>query len=110
MVESRMSLAPHFAKAVRREEPEIVGKRDADAEGEGAGARRAAVPLDLREEPACDAVAAEIRMYRKAAEVEVLALTDREHATHERAASLGNDNRVIGEGGGDGFGGLPQRA
>jgi hypothetical protein len=106
MVESRMSLAPHFAKAVRREEPEIVGKHDADAEGEGAGAGRAGGALDLREEPAGDAVAAEIGMHREAAEVQVLALTDCEQATHERDAGLGNDDRVISEGGSDGLGGL----
>jgi hypothetical protein len=49
-------------------------------------------------------------MHGKTAEVEALALSGREHAADEPAAGLRNDDRVVGEGGGDRLGGLAERA
>ena len=110
MVETRVRLPVGLAEASGGEVVEIVAERDAHADGEGGSAGRASVALGLRKQSAGDAVAAEIRVHGEPPEVEVFTPSGREHATDEPAAGLGHDDGVIGEGGGDGLGGLAERS
>lgn len=110
MVETGVGLAAGLAKAVRGEVAEVVGKSDADAEGQSGGAGRAGVALGLGDETASDAVAAEIRVYGEAAEVEVVTLTGREHTADQVTGRLRDDDHVVRERRRDRLGGLAERA
>lgn len=80
MVEARMGLAADLAKAVRLEIAKIGGQRDADAEGQSGSAGGAGVAFGSAEKTAGDLVTAELRVYGQAAQIEVVALTGRQHA------------------------------
>jgi len=110
MIEARMGLAAGLAEATLREVAEVVGEGDPHAQGEHGGAHRAGVALGLRKEAARNATPAEVREHREAAEVEGLAPARRQHAAHQPAAGLRDDDGVIGGGGGDGLRGVAECA
>ena len=110
MVETGVRLAADLAKAASGEITEVLWKRDPHSQRQGNGAGRAGMALGLGEEPPRDAMAAEARMHGETAEVEVFALPVREHAADELIAVLRDNHCIVGEGGGDGFRGLAERA
>lgn len=110
MVETGVRLAADLAKAAGGEIAGVLWKRDPHSQRQGNGAGRAGMALGLGEEPPRDAMAAEARMHGETAEVESLTLSGRQNAADEPVTGLRDDNTMIGEGGGDGFRGLAERA
>lgn len=110
MVKTRVCLPADLAKTAGGEVAKILWQRDPYAQGQSGGAGRTGVALGLGEEPARDAVAAEIGVHGNAAEVKALALPGCEHAAHETPTGLGDNDSVVREGSGDGLGGLRERA
>ena len=105
-----MCLSADLAKAAGGEVTEILGQRDPDAQRESDCASPTGVPLGLRHQAASDTVAAEGGVHGEPADVKVLASPGRQHAPDEAAPGFGHDHGVIGEGRGNGPGGLAQRA
>src|SRR5215472_12439890 len=105
-----MCLSADLAETAGGEVAEIARKRNPHAQRQGGCAGRSGVPLGLGQQAASDTVTAEGRVHGKPADVEVLALPRGQDASDKAPTRLRHDDGVVGEGGGDGLGGLAQRA
>ena len=110
VVEPGVRLAPDFAKTVRGEVPVVVGQRHPHSKRESACAGTSSMALRLREKAPRYSMPAELRVHREAAEVEALTLPCCEHATHEQAGGLRDEDCVVGESSGNRLSGLAERA
>ena len=110
VLEPGMRLAPDFAKTARGKIPVVVWQCHPHSKGEGACAGTASVALRFREKAPRDSIPAELRVHREAPEIEALTLPCCEHATHEPACALRDEDRVVGECGANRLGGLTERA